>query len=146
MPNSARKLRDICSAKNYAEGSQVKKGDLLSKSNPQPVFKPRLNKCKPGSRKDQAQLGKTELDVRRYTPLAKQQAISQEELDNAVQANLAAKAQVKADEAAHRECAIKSWFHQKSSPPIDGVAGPRARANRRSSGPIGRRFDHSFHH
>jgi membrane fusion protein (multidrug efflux system) len=43
---------------------------------------------------------KAQLDVARYTPLAKQNVIPQQDLDNAVQANLAAQAQVKAAEAA----------------------------------------------
>ena len=39
-----------------------------------------------------ANQGKTQLDVDKYTPLAKQQAITQQEMDNAVQNNIAAKA------------------------------------------------------
>ena len=39
---------------------------------------------------------RTQLDVDRYTPLAQQQAITQQDLDNATQNNLAAKAQVQA--------------------------------------------------
>jgi len=35
--------------------------------------------------------GRTELDVNRYTPLAKEQAASQQDLDNAVQNNMAGK-------------------------------------------------------
>ena len=46
---------------------------------------------------------KTEQDVQRFTPLAKEQAISQQELDNAVQAKAGANAQVKADEALVRK-------------------------------------------
>jgi membrane fusion protein (multidrug efflux system) len=42
---------------------------------------------------------RTQLDVDRYTPLAKQQAITQQDLDNATQNNLAAKAQVQSAEA-----------------------------------------------
>lgn len=42
---------------------------------------------------------KTQLDVNRYTPLAEQKAVTQQELDNAVQANFAAKAQVEAAKA-----------------------------------------------
>ncbi len=49
---------------------------------------------------DEAQYGKTELDVKRFTPLARDQAISQEQLDDAVQANLAARAAILADKAA----------------------------------------------
>ena len=51
--------------------------------------------------------GRTELDVKRYTPLAKEQAATQQDLDNAVQNNLAAiasvetaKAQIKTSQAA----------------------------------------------
>jgi len=39
---------------------------------------------------------KTQLDVNKFTPLAKQKAVTQQDLDNAVQANVAAKAQVAA--------------------------------------------------
>jgi RND family efflux transporter MFP subunit len=47
----------------------------------------------------EANQGKAQLDVDRFAPLAKQKAVTQQELDNAVQANLAAKAQVKASTA-----------------------------------------------
>jgi RND family efflux transporter MFP subunit len=39
---------------------------------------------------------KAQLDVNKFTPLAKQKAVTQQDLDNAVQANIAAKAQVAA--------------------------------------------------
>ena len=42
---------------------------------------------------------RTQLDVDRYTPLAQQQAITQQDLDNATQNNMAAKAQVQAAKA-----------------------------------------------
>src|SRR3984957_4382370 len=42
---------------------------------------------------------RTQLDVDRYTPLAQQQAITQQDLDNATQNNLAAKAQLQAARA-----------------------------------------------
>src|SRR4030095_1654683 len=42
---------------------------------------------------------KAQNDVTRYTPLAKEQAIPQQDLDNAIQANEAAKAQVQAARA-----------------------------------------------
>jgi membrane fusion protein (multidrug efflux system) len=43
---------------------------------------------------------RTQLDVDRYTPLAQQQAITQQDLDNATQNNMAAKAQLQAARAA----------------------------------------------
>jgi RND family efflux transporter MFP subunit len=106
---------------NYAEGSEVKKGDLLFQIDPRP-FQAVLDQAKAKLEQDQAQLGKTELDVKRYTPLAKEQAISQEELDNAIQANLAAKAQAKADEAAVETAQLNLGFTKITSP-VDGLAG-----------------------
>jgi membrane fusion protein (multidrug efflux system) len=47
----------------------------------------------------QASQVKTQLDVDKYAPLVEQKAVTQQEYDNAVQANVAAKAQVKAAEA-----------------------------------------------
>jgi membrane fusion protein (multidrug efflux system) len=62
--------------------------------------KANLDQAKGNLQQAQAKLGKTEMDVARYTPLAKESAISQQELDDAVQANLAAKAQVETAKAA----------------------------------------------
>ena len=42
---------------------------------------------------------RTQLDVDRYAPLAKQQAITQQDMDNATQNNVAAKAQVQSAKA-----------------------------------------------
>jgi membrane fusion protein (multidrug efflux system) len=101
---------------NYTEGSFVKKGQLLFEIDPRP-FQAALNQAqgqlsqatgqlaqaKAQLVQAQAQLGqaqanqrRTQLDVDRYIPLAKQQAITQQDLDNATQNNLSAEAQVKA--------------------------------------------------
>ncbi|MGA2243549.1 MAG: efflux RND transporter periplasmic adaptor subunit [Verrucomicrobiota bacterium] len=108
-------------AQNYAEGSEVKTGELLFQIDPRP-FQATLDQARAKLEQDQAQLGKTELDVKRYTPLAKEQAISQEELDDATQANLAAQAQVKADEAAIENAQLNLGFTKITSP-VDGLAG-----------------------
>jgi len=47
----------------------------------------------------QANQRKTQLDVDKYTPLAAQRAVTQQDLDNAEQANVAAKAQIDATKA-----------------------------------------------
>jgi membrane fusion protein (multidrug efflux system) len=47
----------------------------------------------------QANQVKAQLDVNKYAPLAEQKAVTQQEYDNAVQANVAAKAQVEAAKA-----------------------------------------------
>src|SRR5437868_755762 len=48
----------------------------------------------------QANQVKTQLDVNKYTPLAEQKAVTQQEYDNAIQANVVSKAQVEAAKAA----------------------------------------------
>jgi len=106
---------------NYAEGSAVKKGDLLFEIDPRP-FQAVLDQAEAKLAQDKAQQGKTELDVKRYEPLAKEQAISQQELDNAVQANIAAQAQIKADEAAVETSRLNLGFTRIISP-IEGLAG-----------------------
>ena len=88
-----------------------------------------LAQSKADLQKAEAQLGKTQLDVNRYTPLAKQGAISQQELDDAVQANLAAKGQGAAAKAAidagtaALESAKLNLGYATVVSPIDGVAG-----------------------
>jgi len=47
----------------------------------------------------QANQVKTELDVKKYQPLAEQKAVTQQDLDNALQANTVSKAQVDAEKA-----------------------------------------------
>jgi membrane fusion protein (multidrug efflux system) len=107
--------------RNYNEGTTVKKGDLLFQIDPRP-FQASLEQVLGKLGQDKAQLGKATLDVERYTPLAKVQAISREELDNAVQAKLAAEAQVKADQAAVTNAEVSLGFTKIYSP-IDGLAG-----------------------
>jgi RND family efflux transporter MFP subunit len=104
----------------YTEGAFVKQGQVLFEIDPRP-FQAALDQAKGEQAKAQGQLaqanaqlmqanaqlaqaeanqGKTQLVVNRYTPLAKAEAISAQDFDNAVQDNLAAKAQVAASQAA----------------------------------------------
>jgi RND family efflux transporter MFP subunit len=106
---------------NYKEGSLVKKGDLLFEIDPRP-FKAALDQADGQLAQAKARLGKTELDVKRFTPLAKEGAISQQELDDAVQANLAAKASVFSAEASVEQARLNLSFTRIISP-IDGIAG-----------------------
>jgi RND family efflux transporter MFP subunit len=119
----------------YQEGAFVKKGQLLFEIDPRPFqaaldqAQGQLAQAKAMLANAQAVQGRTELDVTRYTPLAKEQAASQQDLDNAVQNNLAAKAtvasaqaQIKADEAAVETAKINLNFTRLVSP-IDGIAG-----------------------
>ncbi|MGA8312555.1 MAG: biotin/lipoyl-binding protein [Terriglobales bacterium] len=83
---------------NYLEGALVSKNQVLFKIDPRP-FQAIVDQAQAQLAQAQAQLGKTELDVQRDTPLAKEKAIAQSQLDNDIQANLAAKATVQADRA-----------------------------------------------
>jgi membrane fusion protein (multidrug efflux system) len=107
-------------SQSYKEGDPIKKGDLLFEIDPRP-FKAVLGQAKGQLAQAEARLGKTELDVKRYAPLVKDRAISQEEYDDAVQANLEAQAAVVAAKAQVEQAEVNLGFTQITSP-IDGVA------------------------
>jgi len=105
----------------YKEGSFVRKGQMLFQIDPRP-FQAILDQAKAQLAQAQAQLGKTQLDVDRDTPLAKERAIAQSQLDNDIQANLAAKAAVKAAEAQVEQAGLNLEFTHVTSL-VDGIAG-----------------------
>lgn len=119
----------------YQEGSFVKEGQLLFQIDPRP-FQAALDQAQGQLAQANAALAnaeavqrRTELDVQRYRPLAEQQAASQQDLDNAVQNNLAAlatvetaKAQIKTYEAGVETAKINLDFTRLVAP-IDGIAG-----------------------
>jgi RND family efflux transporter MFP subunit len=103
----------------YKEGTFVQKGQLLFQIDPRP-FQAALDQAIGFQAQAQGQLAqaqaqleqaqaqvavaeanqkRSQLDEDRYTPLAQQQAITQQDLDNATQNNSAAKAQVQAAKA-----------------------------------------------
>jgi membrane fusion protein (multidrug efflux system) len=106
---------------NYREGQVVRKNEVLFKIDPRP-FQAQLDQVQAQLAQAEAQLGKTELDVQRDTPLAREKAIAQSQLDNDIQANLAAKATVQADKAAIEQAELNLEFTNVRSL-IDGVAG-----------------------
>ncbi len=149
--------------KNYTEGSFVRKGQLMFEIDPRP-FQATVEQAKGDLAKTQGQLGqaeamllqaqaqlaqaqanqgKTQLDVDRYTLLVKSGVITKQDYDNAVQANLASLAQVKAAEAGIKtaragiesarsqikasEAAVKTaeinLSFTRIIAPIDGIAG-----------------------
>jgi membrane fusion protein (multidrug efflux system) len=106
-------------SQNYTEGSFMRKGQLLFEIDPRPFDAAlaqakgqlaqaigQLAQAKAQLTQVQAQLAqsmanqeRTQLDVDKYTPLEKQQAVTRQDLDNAVQNNKTAKAQVEAGKA-----------------------------------------------
>jgi RND family efflux transporter MFP subunit len=106
---------------NYREGALVRKNEVLFTIDPRP-FQAVLDQSRAQVAQAQAQLGKTELDVKRDTPLAREKAIAQSQLDNDIQANLAAQATVQAGRAAVEQAELNLEFTNVRSL-IDGFAG-----------------------
>jgi membrane fusion protein (multidrug efflux system) len=135
--------------RNYKEGSFVRKGQILFEIDPRP-FQAALDQARGQLAQAQAQLAqdeaqlstaeanqlKSQLNVEKYEPLAKVDAVSKQDFDNATQTDLAnkaqvkaavaaiasARAQIKAGEAAVETAAINLSFTRIISP-IDGIAG-----------------------
>jgi membrane fusion protein (multidrug efflux system) len=135
--------------RNYKEGSYVAKGQLLYQIDPRPFqaaldqAKGQLAQAEAQLVQDQAQLAtaeanqlKSQLDVEKYAPLSKVDAVSKQDFDNATQTNLAnkaqvqaanaaiaaAKAQIQAGQAAVETASINLGFTRIVAP-IDGIAG-----------------------
>jgi membrane fusion protein (multidrug efflux system) len=119
----------------YKEGAFVNKGQLLFEIDPR-TFQAALDEAKGKLANAEGQLAtaqanqvKAQQDVDRYTPLAKQEAIPQQDLDNAIQANAAAQAQVRAARAqieaakAAVDSAQLNLGFTKVVSLIDGIAG-----------------------
>jgi membrane fusion protein (multidrug efflux system) len=135
--------------RNYKEGSFVHKGQVLFEIDSRP-FQAALDQAKGQLAQAQAQLvqdeaqlataeanqHKSQLDVEKYEPLAKADAVSKQDFDDANQTNLAnkaqvqaaaaaiaaAKAQIQASQAAVETAGINLGFTRIVSP-IDGIAG-----------------------
>jgi len=148
---------------DYSEGLFVKKGQLLFQIDPRPLqaaadqargqlaqANGQLAQAQAQFQQSEAQLAsaeanqrKAQFDEDRYTPLAKEHAVTQQDLDNAVQNNISAKAQVKvatsqvaaakaqiqgasaaveASQAAQEAANVNLGFTKLYSP-IDGIAG-----------------------
>ena len=135
--------------RDYKEGSYVRKGQLLFEIDPRPFqaaldqAKGQLAQAEAQLVQNQAQLAtaeatqlRSQLDVEKYGPLSKADAVSKQDFDNATQTNLAnqaqvqaakaaiesAKAQIQASQAAVETATINLGFTNIISP-IDGIAG-----------------------
>src|SRR3984893_12606535 len=105
----------------YKEGSFVHQGQILFQIDPRPL-QALLDQAQAQLAQAQAQLGKTEMDVNRDTPLAKERASAQSQLDNDMQARAAAKAAVKAAEAQVEQARLNLEFTDVKSL-VDGISG-----------------------
>ena len=105
----------------FTEGSFVNKGTLLYLIDPLPL-QAALANANANLATAQAKLAKANTDVTRLTPLVKQQAVSQQELDNALSSQDAARAQVDAMKAAADKASLDLGYARITSP-IDGLVG-----------------------
>ena len=110
---------------SFTEGSFVKKGQVLYKIDPQP-FEAALAQAQANLSTAKARLEKTDNDVARYKPLAAQKAVSQQELDNALSAQEAARFQVTAYDALVAKAKLDLAYTTITSP-VDGLIGTTQR-------------------
>jgi RND family efflux transporter MFP subunit len=106
--------------RSYQEGAPVRQGQILFEIDPRP-FAAVLSQAEARLAEAQAQLGKTERDLERDRPLAAERAIAQSQLDNDIQAHLAAQAAIKSATAAIETAQLNLGFTKVTSL-ITGIA------------------------
>jgi membrane fusion protein (multidrug efflux system) len=106
---------------NFAEGTFIKQGDLLYTIDRKPL-EAILAEGKATQATAEARLAKANNDVARYTPLVAKQAVSRQELDNALAEQDASKSQVEAAKAAVEKAALDLSYTRVTSP-ITGLVG-----------------------
>jgi membrane fusion protein (multidrug efflux system) len=106
---------------SFTEGTVVKRGQLLYQIDRKPLEATLANQ-KANLATWQARLDKTNNDVKRLTPLVKQQAVSQMELDDAVSARDASLAQVEAQKAAVDRASLDLGYASITAP-VTGLVG-----------------------
>ena len=106
---------------NFQEGQFVKKGDLLYTIDPQP-FQAKLVEAQSQLAAARTSLAKAEADLARIRPLAEMKAVSEQDLDSAIAFHEAARASVRAGEAAVDLAKIELSYTRIHAP-IDGLIG-----------------------
>src|SRR5271156_1564405 len=133
--NIRAQVNGLLMKQTYLNGAFVPKGAPLFLIDPRPFqaaldqANGSLNQAKADLDVAKASVGKNDMDVKRYTPLVKTGAISQQEMDDAIQNNLGARAKeqaaiaaISAAQAAVEGAKINLGFTKIVSP-IDGVTG-----------------------
>lgn len=109
--------------REFQEGIEVKKGDLLFKIDPRP-FQEDIRQAEANLAAQQAQLERFNLDLKRARELISTSAISQADLDLAIANSSSGKAQLKALEAALARSQLNLEYTEIRSP----IAGRTGRA------------------
>jgi membrane fusion protein (multidrug efflux system) len=106
---------------NFEEGSFVRQGDLMYTIDRKPL-EAILAETKADQANAEAALAKANNDVARYTPLVAKQAVSKQELDDAMSSRDAATAQVAAARAAVEKATLDLGYTRITAP-ISGLVG-----------------------
>jgi membrane fusion protein, multidrug efflux system len=105
----------------YTEGSYVTKGQRMFQLDMRQA-QAAVEQATGNLERARAALNQTQIDVRRFTPLVAQRAVSQAELDKATSSERAATASVDADQAALDNAKLNLGWTTVTSP-ISGIAG-----------------------
>jgi membrane fusion protein, multidrug efflux system len=108
-------------SQNYKEGTLVHQGDLLFQIDPS-TYEAVVEQAKSALAQSQANQLQADQTEKRETQLFEQKVESAQNRDNAVQANIAAKAEVKAQEAGLRQAQLNLQFTRIVAP-VTGIAG-----------------------
>lgn len=108
-------------SQEYKDGAYVKAGTLLFTIDPA-QFEASILQAEGDLAQGQALLTRATITVRRYRPLAAKQAISQQDLDNAIAAESAAIGQVQTAKATLVQAKL-NLSYTKIYSPVDGIVG-----------------------
>jgi len=106
---------------NFKEGSSVKKGTLLYVVD-DIEYKNRVDRAGSEVARAKTELVRAQNELNRVRPLTELNALSKQDLDNAVASFEAAKAQVQANEASYDNAKVELGYTRVSAP-FDGIVG-----------------------
>jgi membrane fusion protein (multidrug efflux system) len=115
------KVEGFLLSQDYSEGTYVNKGQPMFQLDPRQA-QAAVQQAQGRLERTRASLAQAQIDVKRYTPLVAQRAVSQAELDKALSMERAAKAEVDADQAAVDNAKLVLGWTTVTSP-ISGIAG-----------------------
>jgi membrane fusion protein (multidrug efflux system) len=110
-------------SQNYDEGTVVRKGQLLFVIDPKP-FEATVARARADMAQAQALHNRAEIQVNRLRPLVADNAVSQQDLDNAVASEEASRASMAAAQAQLTTAELDLGYTRVTSP-ITGLAGNR---------------------
>jgi len=115
------RVKGFLKTQDYPDGAFVKKGQLLFTIDPS-EYEAAVAKARGALARAQATLGQAKVTADRYRPLAAKQAVSQQDLDNAVAEQQAAAAS-RDSAKAELDTAQLNLNYTRIFSPVDGVAG-----------------------